>query len=285
LNAPDSSALVIAWWAALSFIGVVNIAAWTRIAVTDARRSSGETLAERRDRHRQLVFSALFVFGCAYRSFLPRSEGSRICLYPSLWSSAMLGRAAATVAELSLTAQWTLVVEKWSRQCRLAAGIVVARLLIPLIVFAEICSWYTAITTNFIGSVIEESTWAVSAMLVTATLIALWVRNPSARRRFLATSIALNAAYIVFMWTIDVPMYVGRARADAAIGRPFVSLARGLRDSALRFLVTRRFEDWRPEIPWMTLYFSAGVWVSLALIHAPRLDASASQSIADSSAQ
>ena len=48
-----------------------------------------------------LILSALFVLGCAFRSFLPRAEGQRICLYDSWWSSAILSRSVATVAELA----------------------------------------------------------------------------------------------------------------------------------------------------------------------------------------
>ena len=80
----------------------------------------------------------------------------------------------------------------------------------------------------------------------------------------------LNTAYIVFMWSVDVPMYLGRHRTDTGIGKAYLSVADGFRDAASRRVVTRRWEDWRPEIPWMSLYFSAGVWISLALVRAPR---------------
>jgi hypothetical protein len=34
-------------------------------------------------------------------------------------------------------------------------------------------------------------------------------------------------------------------------------------------VVSYRWEDWKSEIPWMTLYFSVAVWISIALVHVP----------------
>ena len=39
----------------------------------------------------------------------------------------------------------------------------------------------------------------------------------------------------------------------------------GLRDVSTRWTVTHDLAAWREEILWMSLYFSAGVWASLAL--------------------
>jgi hypothetical protein len=86
----------------------------------------------------------------------------------------------------------------------------------------------------------------------------------------MGAAIVLNTTYIMFMCTVDVPMYIARVHADAASGKAFVTVVDGFRDALLRRVVTRRWEDWAAEIPWMSLYFSAGVWISLALIRAPR---------------
>ena len=39
----------------------------------------------------------------------------------------------------------------------------------------------------------------------------------------------------------------------------------GLRDVSTRWVVTHDFAEWNDEIAWMSLYFSAAVWSSLAL--------------------
>jgi hypothetical protein len=42
-------------------------------------------------------------------------------------------------------------------------------------------------------------------------------------------------------------------------------------DASGRWVVSHRWEDWKNEIAWMSLYFSVAVWLSIALIHAPLL--------------
>jgi hypothetical protein len=39
----------------------------------------------------------------------------------------------------------------------------------------------------------------------------------------------------------------------------------GLRDVSTRWVVTHDLAEWKEEMLWMSLYFSAGVWASLAL--------------------
>ena len=39
----------------------------------------------------------------------------------------------------------------------------------------------------------------------------------------------------------------------------------GLRDASTRWVVTHDFAHWKDEIAWMSLYFTAAVWASLAL--------------------
>ena len=58
--------------------------------------------------------------------------------------------------------------------------------------------------------------------------------------------------------------YLRRWRLRAA--STHLTLATGLRDSQLRRHSTFAWEDWREEVPWMTLYFSIGVWTSLAMV-------------------
>jgi hypothetical protein len=65
-------------------------------------------------------------------------------------------------------------------------------------------------------------------------------------------------------------MYSGRWLADEATGKAYLSLGQGLWDAGSRWTVTYSWEQWRSEIPWMSLYFSVGVWSSIALVHASR---------------
>jgi hypothetical protein len=73
------------------------------------------------------------------------------------------------------------------------------------------------------------------------------------------------AAYVLFMMTIDVPMYLQRWQLATAHGKPLLGLVAGLHDLASRWTVTHDIVRWRDEIPWMSLYFSVAVWASLLL--------------------
>jgi hypothetical protein len=265
----DQSTGVIVWWVCLAAVAVVNVAVWATVAMRAVRDRGRGDPRDRTLRRRQLLLSAMFVFGCAFRSFLPRVEGSRFCLYDSWISNAALARAVATVAELALVAQWSLVLARWAKEDRATMVAVIARILVPLIAIAEVCSWYTALTTDYVGSVVEESIWAATATLMTLALVWLFPRSSGARRRFIGIAVVLNAAYVVFMCTVDVPMYALRWRRDQARDAQYLGVADGWRDSWQRWVVTRRWADWREEIPWMTLYFSAGVWISISLVRAP----------------
>jgi hypothetical protein len=64
---------------------------------------------------------------------------------------------------------------------------------------------------------------------------------------------------------IDVPMYLSRWRAGLADGSKLLGPLEGLRDVSTRWVVTHDIAHWKDEIAWMSLYFSAAVWASLAL--------------------
>jgi hypothetical protein len=257
------------WWALLTAISAANIAAWIVVARRYLRDAPAMDPQARAMRRWQLMLSTVFVFGCAFRSGLPRAEGQRICLYDSWISAAVISRAVATVAELSLVAQWALTLREYARGARRRLGVVLSYLVVPFIGVAEIFSWYTTLTTNFIGSVVEESTWAVTASLIIVGFASIWPRYRGLRRRLISTVIASVLGYFIFMCSVDVPMYRARWRADQARGKAYLSVAEGWRDASHRWIVTRAWLDWRDEMPWMSLYFTAGVWISLALVRTP----------------
>jgi hypothetical protein len=60
-------------------------------------------------------------------------------------------------------------------------------------------------------------------------------------------------------------MYLARWRTEVASGRRPLRPLEGLRDVTRRWVVTHDFSEWKDEIAWMSLYFSAAVWASLAL--------------------
>lgn len=263
------------WWAALCVISLMNAFAWSFAASQLRRRRTSLDPSHYALRRWQLGLSAVFVLVCAFRSVFPRADVQRICLHDSWLSSVMIGRSLATVAELCFIAQWAILLGEMGRSTGTRLAVVVARLLVPLIAVAEMFSWYAVLTTSYLGNSFEESIWALSATLGTLSAIAMWPRLAPRQRPLLGAGILFGMAYVAFMTTVDVPMYVSRFMADQASGRRYLSFAAGLRDVALRWVPTAAWSDWRTEMPWMTLYFSVVVWVSIALMHAPRFGGSA----------
>lgn len=262
---------VLAWWAGLCAVSVFNIGMWRISARTLALQGEfgGPTVC--RFQNRQLLLAAVFVLGCAFRSMLPRTDIQRLGLIDSWLSSVLVGRSVATLAELCFAAQWALVLNMIARTSGSRFGLAVSWLLVPMLAVAECCSWYAVLTTAYIGNAIEESIWAFSALLIVVSFASMWTRAPKAIRSFLAAGILFGTAYVAFMCTMDIPMYLSRWQADEAVGRQYLSLTEGVWDAGARWIVCHSWEDWRPEMPWMTLYFSVCVWCSLALVHLPRL--------------
>jgi hypothetical protein len=263
---------VLVWWTALCAVSVANLCGWRMSAAALWRRRDSVDPEVYRLQRRQLVLSAVYVVGCAFRSFLPRADVQRIGLLDSFASSVMVGRSVATVAELCFVAQWALLLFKLAKDEDVKFGVIVAWLLVPLIAVAELCSWYSVLTTSYLGNMCEESIWAFSAFLLLLSCLALRPKCRRAYRPFITTAIVLALAYVAFMCTIDVPMYASRWLADEAAGRQYLTLSEGLVDVSSRWHVTYQWEHWRTEIPWMSLYFSVAVWWSIALAHLPRFN-------------
>lgn len=253
----------------LCAVAVANLGAWWLCGRALVRRQSdlpGEEYALRRW---LLVLSAGYVIGCAYRSFVPVFDVPRLCLFDSWLASVAVGRSVATIAELCFVAQWALLLHASSRATGSLFGRSAAALLVPMIAVAETCSWYSVLTTSNLGHVIEETLWGVCAALLVASLVAIWPRCAPRMRPVLAFWCVAGLTYVGFMFLVDVPMYWSRWLADEASGRHYLSLAQGFIDVSGRWVVSYRWDDWKSEVAWMTLYFSVAVWLSIALVHAP----------------
>jgi hypothetical protein len=247
---------LILWLGSLAALAAFNAGLWVWIA----RSASPSThYAET-----QLLLSGVYVGVCAFRSLFPRVDLERVCLWDTWLSAILIGRTAATIAELCFALQCGLFMQRLSEMTGrplLAAG---ALAFVPLVIIAELVCWYSVLSLNHIGHAIEESLWALLMLMLSAMFgtAALAVQAP--------LRIILIAGFLVYgvgaglTIAFDVKMYIRRWRLKAADVR--LTLATGLRDSRHRRHPTVTWEVWREEMPWMTLYFSIGVWTSLAMV-------------------
>ena len=253
------------WWGLLTLVSTANIAVWFVLYRQLQEQPTG-SLGTTSGTQLMLLLCAAYVFGCAFRSFLPRADVQRICLFDTWLSSVVVGRSVATVAEVAFAAQWALILHQLGTMTGAGTTLNVAWVIVPLILIAECFSWYAVLTTNYLGNAIENSIWAVAFFLVGIGLCRLLPEFDGSVRVVLAIAIVGIAGYLAFLMTVDVPMYLSRWRAELARGgKLLLRPIEGLRDVSTRWIVTHDLAEWKDEIAWMSLYFSMAVWASLAL--------------------
>jgi hypothetical protein len=252
------------WWGLLSLVSIVNIAVLFVLYRELSEQPAG-SFGGMSGTGLMLALSAAYVFGCAFRSFLPRADVQRICLFDTWLSSIVVGRSVATVAEICFAAQWAIILHQLGTMTGADTVVNAAWVILPLIIVAECFSWHAVLTTNYSHNAIENSLWAVAFLAVGIALCRLLPEFDGPVRIALVVAIVGIAGYLVFLMTIDVPMYVNRWRAEVAGGAKRLRPLEGLRDVSTRWIVTHDLAEWKDEIAWMSLYFSAAVWASLAL--------------------
>ena len=252
------------WWGLLSLVSGANIAVWFLLFRQHHEQATGG-LASTSGSELMLFLCAAYVFGCAFRSFLPRADVQRICLFDTWLSSVVVGRSVATVAEICFAAQWAIILHQLGAMTGADTTLTAAWVIVPLILIAECFSWHAVLTTNYLGNAIENSIWAACFFVIGIGLCRLLPEFDGPVRVVLIVAITGIALYLAFLMTIDVPMYLSRWRAEVADGAKPLGPLEGLRDVSTRWIVTHDLAEWKDEIAWMSLYFSTAVWASLAL--------------------
>src|SRR5580704_14861812 len=160
------------WWVFLVTVSTVNIALLVALHLR-FRKSAGARAGVAIAIEPLLLLSTAYVVVCAFRSVLPRADVQRICLFDTWLSSILVGRSVATVAELCFAVQWAIVLDEIGRLADSDTAKNASRLIVPLIVLAECCSWYAVITTNYLGNVLENSLWTATFVLIGVALVRL----------------------------------------------------------------------------------------------------------------
>src|ERR1700688_2205752 len=252
------------WWGLLTVVSGVNIAVWFLLYRQLHEQPTG-SLGSTSSIQLMLLLCAAYVFGCAFRSFLPRADVQRICLFDTWLSSVVVGRSVATVAKICFAAQWAMIMHQLGTMTGADTTVNAAWVIVPLILIAQCFSWYAVLTTHYLGNAIENSIWAVAFFVIGIGLCRSLPEFDGSARVVLAVAIIGIVGYLAFLITIDVPMYLSRWRTGIADGSKLLRPLEGLRDVSTRWVVTHDLAEWKGEIAWMSLYFSAAVWASLAL--------------------
>ena len=186
------------WWGFLTLVSIANIAVWFALYRT-FHVEAPIGLSGKADIGPMLLLCAAYVFGCAFRSVLPRADVQRICLFDTWLSSVFVGRSVATVAEICFAAQWMIILNRLGAMSGAETTLNIAWVIVPLIVIAEVCSWYAVLTTNYLGNAIENSIWAVAFLIVGIGLFRLLPEFNGPVRIALIIAIVAIAGYLAFL--------------------------------------------------------------------------------------
>jgi hypothetical protein len=181
-------------------------------------------------------------------------------------SSMFVGRSAATVAEVAFAAQVALCLHEVGELAGLDWVMSAALWVVPALTLAQCFCWYSVLTLNHLGHAIEQSLWTATMAVVGVCLVASAPNLSGSMQGFVWAGATLAFGFVAFMTSIDVPMYIRRFREGRRAGRRYLSLTEGLRDALYRRVATRDWAKWRPEVAWLTGYFSFAVWMSVALV-------------------
>src|SRR5262245_26605902 len=122
------------WLGSLAALAAFNVGLWIWIARS---ASPGTRYSET-----QLLLSGVYVGVCGFRSLFPRVDLERVCLWDTWLSAILIGRTAATIAEICFALQCALFVQRISDVTGmpwLGAG---AQAFMPVVVLAELVCWY-----------------------------------------------------------------------------------------------------------------------------------------------
>jgi hypothetical protein len=268
-RAYDLRSHAVVWWhALLCAIAVLNIALWSLAAIAVMHSPALNHTVPDVYIRMQLWLSAGYVLGCAFRSVLPVYDIPRVVLIDTPLSNVIVGRSVATAAELCFAAQWALMLHRMAFMSHSVSGQTISALIVPLIVIAEACSWYAVLTTAQRAHAAENSIWGLSAALVVAGFLMMEPQRVAGLSGPVIVWCVGGAAYVAYIFLFDVPAYWSRWRVDQTTGRRHLSITEGVRDACGRRIVSYRWEVWKNEVLWMSLYFSVGVWSSVSLVYA-----------------
>ena len=203
----------------------------------------------------QLVFN--FVIACAIRAIWPRIDADRHCFYNHWISNGLIGRGLATIAEVSFMIQIGLAL------IHLTGKTTVASFLVFVNGLAQVCCWYSVLTKNQLGYVLEELIWTVSLCLVIIVSINSQPITVDGKW-FKWFAFPLGVLYISYMVLVNIHMYERLYLSDMKQYQTYLTFSQGWNEIQ-QCLVVSQSVYWYNEMPWMTLYFTGVVWISLWL--------------------
>ena len=242
------------WWKILSLIAISNIAFFFFALFSASFQHSYS--------YNHAILCGIYTFVCAFRSFLPRIDLERYCIFDTFASSMVLGRSAATIAEISFATQIALMLYQLGGEQYPLSIPTLSYAIVCTLTCAQVFCWLGVTTKNHLWHAIEESLWALSFAAVGFALYIIDLPSQISWLGIFAPLFCLG--YVLFMVLVDVPMYTKRWRQERHHAT-YLSIRDGFRDALYTRIPTKDWKIWKEEVAWLSGYFSLAVWSSIGI--------------------
>ena len=257
----DMESNVLWWWGSLCAVAALNVGLWLAVWM----------FGQAGDGHggMQLVLSGVYVIVCAYRSLLPRIDLERLVVVDTGLSSIVLGRTAATVAEICFALQLGLLVHQLGKHANIPWVQDAAWAVPVFMVLAQGFCWHSVLTLNHITQAVESLLWGTGFLCMAGLLAVIALQGDGWVRALALFGAVCSAAFVVYVSCVDAPMYIRRYRHGRNTGQTYLRLNQGARDAWQRRVHCGSWAAWKADALWLTPYFSVGVWLSIAMVCVP----------------
>lgn len=257
--------ITLLWWKLLSIIALLNISFWVfSYHYFSTQKTEIDTLTRQ-----HLILSGIYTLVCAFRSFWPRIDLERYVLKDHWLSSIVLGRSAATIAEISFAIQMKLFIDELIYHSQLVYFADYTWIIIVFLTIAQLFCWLSVINLSHFGHIIEESLWGITFSFIAFT-ISFSIPVLTGTWLYIAWLGAISSwIYVAYMFMVDVPMYYKRWQSSGS-QRSHVSFTHSFQDALKRRQYNRSWSIWKQEAIWLTGYFCGAVLLSISLSYLPR---------------
>ncbi len=248
----------ILWWKFLCITALINIGIWLGATWVHSDMQNVSIA--------HLLLSGIYVLVCAFRSFYPRIDLERYCLHDTPFSSVVLGRSCATIAEICFSIQCALILFELGTLLESPVITTIAYSVVPIIVLAQAFCWYATLTLNHFWHGMEEAAWVVMVSLAGGCFLVGAFELTGAIQLLMAVGVVSCVGSGYIMLAVDIPMYLSRTQENQNQGHAYLSVTDGIRDALRRRIPTHDWHIWKNEVVWITSYFTFGVWLSIGMV-------------------
>ena len=278
----ENKQVVLGWWAFLVIISIFNIA-FIIIYMLSHKLT---------DMQKPLFFFALiFSIVCGIRAIWPTKYVEKTCFLKTKIYTPFIIRILATVAEIAYILIFVFVflhiiktIHKFTTH-KLDHLKPYIYAVIPLILLAEVFSWLGSVTEYQFWNISEEVMWFISSIILIALSLYILSKiktssEPKVKSIYylLSVTVPIATLFAAFLALVDIPMYIRRFNRNniteikdiKSFFRDFenkhkINFNKRLDEMKKCQQVDQSLETWKEEIPWLTGYFTIGVWSSFAL--------------------